>query len=161
MTWACNASRIRSRATNSFDGSQENSKSVQGTSTITCNGWAWHLRITSRTMQMNTRKNYVCDQMQAALIYISEYAETKRMMTENIYPNEDLLVRLRAVFGCVDRIQDQIDKALQQDDAHQRRHDMRSCYCPKDFPALRLGDKETLQSGWTGYVKKQTWCWIN
>ena len=33
-------------------------------------------------MQINTRKNYVRDRMQAALIYISEYDETKCMMTE-------------------------------------------------------------------------------
>ena len=37
--------------------------------------------------------------MRAALIYISEYAETKRMMTEGQYNSEELLVRLRAVFG--------------------------------------------------------------
>ena len=50
-------------------------------------------------MQVNTIKNYVRDRMRAALIYISEYAETKRMMTEGRYNNEELLVRLRAVFG--------------------------------------------------------------
>ena len=50
-------------------------------------------------MQVNTRKNYVRDRMRAALIYISEYAETKCMMTEGRYNNEELLVRLRAVFG--------------------------------------------------------------
>ena len=33
-------------------------------------------------MQVNTRKSYVRDRMRAALIYISEYAEMKRMMTE-------------------------------------------------------------------------------
>ena len=33
-------------------------------------------------MQVNTRKNYVRDRMRVALIYISEYEETKRMMTE-------------------------------------------------------------------------------
>ena len=33
-------------------------------------------------MQINTRKNYVRDRMRAALIYISEYTEMKRMMTE-------------------------------------------------------------------------------
>ena len=33
-------------------------------------------------MQVNTRKNYVRDRMRAALIYISEYEETKCMMTE-------------------------------------------------------------------------------
>ena len=50
-------------------------------------------------MQVNTRKNYVRDRMRAALIYISEYAEMKCMMTEERYNNEELLVRLRAVFG--------------------------------------------------------------
>ena len=50
-------------------------------------------------MQVNNRKNYVRDRMRAALIYISEYVETKRMMTEGRYNNEELLVRLRAVFG--------------------------------------------------------------
>ena len=50
-------------------------------------------------MQVNTRKNYVRDRMRAALIYISEYEETKHMMTEERYNNDNLLVRLRAVFG--------------------------------------------------------------
>ena len=47
-------------------------------------------------MQVNTRKNYVRDRMRATSIYISEYMETKRMMTEGRYNNEELLVRLRA-----------------------------------------------------------------
>ena len=69
-------------------------------------------------MQVNTRKNYVRDRMQAALIYVSEFAETKRMMTEGRYNNDDLLVRLRAVFSRVDQVRHHIDIALQQDDAH-------------------------------------------
>ena len=60
-------------------------------------------------MQVNTRKNYVRDRMRAALIYVSEYAETKRMMTEGRYNNDDLLVRLRAVFGRVDQVRHHID----------------------------------------------------
>ena len=40
-------------------------------------------------MQINTRKNYMSDRMQAALIYISEYAETRWIMTENRYRDED------------------------------------------------------------------------
>ena len=72
-------------------------------------------------MQVNTRKNYVRDRMRAALIYISEYEETKRMMTEGRYSNDDLLVRLRAVFGRVDQVRHHIDLALHQDDAHRRK----------------------------------------
>ena len=50
-------------------------------------------------MQVNTRKNYVRNRMRATLIYISEYMETKCMMTEDRYNSEELLVRLRAIFG--------------------------------------------------------------
>ena len=85
-------------------------------------------------MQVNTRKNYVRDRMRAALIYISEYAETKRMMTEGKYNNEKLLVKLRAVFGHVDQVRDHIDRALQQDDAHCRKRDMRFLILPTRFP---------------------------
>ena len=81
-------------------------------------------------MQVNTRKNNVRDRMRAALIYISEYTETKRMMTEERYNNEELLVRLRAVFGCVDQVRDHIDRALQKDDAHCRKRDMRFLLLP-------------------------------
>ena len=64
------------------------------------------------------------DRMRAALIYISEYEEMKRMMTEGRYNNEDLFIRLRAVFGRVDQIRNHIDRALHQDDAHCRKRDM-------------------------------------
>ena len=85
-------------------------------------------------MQINTRKNYVRDRMRAALIYVSEYAETKHMMTEGRYNNDDLLVRLRAVFGRVDQVRHHIDIALQQDDAHRRRRNMRFLVLPTRFP---------------------------
>ena len=64
-------------------------------------------------METNTRRNYVCDRMRAVLIYISEYIETQKMLTENRYRQEDLFARLRAVFGRVDRMRNQIDQALQ------------------------------------------------
>ena len=55
--------------------------------------------VRSDAMETNTRKNYMRDWMRAALIYISEYAETQKMLTENKYRDEDLLVCLRAIFG--------------------------------------------------------------
>ena len=85
-------------------------------------------------MQVNARKNYVRDRMRATLIYVSEYAETKCMMTEGRYNNDDLLVRLRAVFGRVDQVRHHIDLALQQDDAHQRKRNMRFLILPTRFP---------------------------
>ena len=106
-------------------------------------------------MQVNTRKNYVRDRMRAALIYVSEYAEMKHMMTEGRYNNEDLLVRLRAVFGRVDQVRHHIDLALQQDDAHQRKRNMRFLILPTHFPR-----PESMSQGdiavWTNWICEET-----
>ena len=106
-------------------------------------------------MQVNTRKNYVRDRMRAALIYISEYMETKRMMTEGRYNNKELLVRLRAVFGRVDQVRDHIDRVLQQDDAHRRKRDMRFLLLPTRFPrpeSMSQGDVAV----WTNWIREET-----
>ena len=106
-------------------------------------------------MQVNTRKNYVRDRMQAALIYISEYMETKHMMTDGRYNNEELLGRLRAVFGRVDQVRDHIDRALQQDDAHCRKRDMGVLLLPTRFPR-----PESMEQGdvavWTNWICEET-----
>ena len=106
-------------------------------------------------MQINTRKNYVRDRMRAALIYVSEYVETKRMMTEGRYNNDDLLVRLRAVFGRVDQVRHHIDVALQQDDAHRRKRNMRFLVLPTRFPrpeSMSQGDTTV----WTNWIREET-----
>ena len=106
-------------------------------------------------MQINTRKNYVRDRMQAALIYISEYEEMKCMMTEGRYNNDDLLVRLRAVFSRVDQVRHHIDVALQQDDAHRRKRNMRFLMLPTHFPR-----PESMSQGditvWTNWIREET-----
>ena len=65
------------------------------------------------------------------------------------------MIWLRAVFGCVDRIWDQIDKALQQDDAHQRRREMRFLLLPTRFPS-----PESMGQGditvWTNWIREKT-----
>ena len=102
-------------------------------------------------MQWNTRKNYMRDRMRATLIYISEYVETKRMMTEGRYNNEDLLIRLRGVFGHVDQVRDHIDRALQQDNTHCRKKDMRFLILPTQFPrpeSMGQGDVAV----WTNWI---------
>ena len=106
-------------------------------------------------MQVNTRKNYVRDRMRTALIYISEYAETKCMMTEGRYNNEELLVRLRAVLGHVDQVREHIDRALQQDDAHRRRRDMRFLMLPTRFPRPESMSQGDI-SVWTNWIRKET-----
>ena len=106
-------------------------------------------------MQVNTRKNYVRDQMRATLRYISEYMETKRMMKENRYSNEDLLVRLRAIFGCVDQVRDHIDRALQQDDAHHRKREMRFLLLPTRFPRSKSMEQGDI-TVWINWIREET-----
>ena len=105
-------------------------------------------------MQVNTRKNYVRDRMRATLIYISEYMERKSMMTEGRYNDEELLVRLRAVFGRVDQVRDHIDRALQQDDAHRRKRNMRFFMLSTRFPrpeSMGQGDVAV----WTNWIREE------
>ena len=77
------------------------------------------------------------------------------MMTEGRYNNEELLVRLRAVFGHVDQVRDHIDRALQQDDAHRRKRDMRFLLLPTRFPR-----PESMEQGdiavWTNWICEET-----
>ena len=90
-----------------------------------------------------------------ALIYISEYAETQKMLTENKYHDEDLLVCLRAIFGRVDRIRNQIDQALQQDDAHRRRREMRFLLLPTRFPRPEsMGQGDIMV--WTNWICEES-----
>ena len=75
----------------------------------------------------------------------------KRMMTEGRYNNDDLLVRLRAVFGRVDQVRHHIEVALQQDDAHHRKRNMRFLMLPTHFPrpeSMSQGDTAV----WTNWV---------
>ena len=106
-------------------------------------------------MQINTIKNYVRDRMRAALIYVSEYAERKCIMREGRHNNDDLLVRLRAVFGQVDLVRHHIDVALQQDDAHHRKRNMRFLMLPTHFPrpeSMSQGDTTV----WTNWIREET-----
>ena len=77
------------------------------------------------------------------------------MLTEGRYNNEELLVRLRAVFGRVDQVRDHIDRALQQDDAHCRKRDMRFLILPTRFPrpeSMGQGDIAV----WTNWIREET-----
>ena len=78
-----------------------------------------------------------------------------RMMTEGRYNNEELLVRLRAVFGRVDQVRHHIDIALQQDNAHRRKRNMRFLLLPMRFPrpeSMGQGDIAV----WTNWIREET-----
>ena len=64
-------------------------------------------------------------------------------------------MRLRAVFGRVDRVRHHIDKALQQDNAHRRKRDMRFLILPTRFPT-----PESMGQGdiavWMNWICEET-----
>ena len=74
---------------------------------------------------------------------------------ERWYKDEDLLIRLRAVFGHVDRIRNQIDQALQRDDAHRRKREMHFLLLP-----TRFSRPESMGQGditvWTNWIQEET-----
>ena len=77
------------------------------------------------------------------------------MMAAGRYNNDDLLVRLRAVFGRVDQVRHHIDSALQQDNAHQRKRSMRFLILPTRFPrpeSMAQGDIAV----WTNWIHEET-----
>ena len=83
------------------------------------------------------------------------------MMTEGRYNNDELLVRLRAVFSRVDQVRHHIDIALQQDDADHRKRNMRFLILPTRFPrpeSMGQGDS-AVRTNWiweeTDQVMKQ------
>ena len=81
--------------------------------------------------------------------------ETRRMMTENQYNKDELLTRLRAVFGRVDQVRDRFDRALQQDDTLRRKRDMRFLLLPTRFPrpeSMGQGDVAV----WTNWIREET-----
>ena len=80
----------------------------------------------------------------------------KCMMTEGRYNNEELLVRIRAVLvGCVDQMRHHIDKALQQDDAHRRKRDMRFLILPTRFPRPKSMDQGDI-AVWMNWIREET-----
>ena len=77
------------------------------------------------------------------------------MMTEGRYNNDDLLVRLRAVFGRIDQVRHHIDLALQQDDTHRRKRNMRFLVLPTRFPRPKSMGQGDI-AVWTNWIREET-----
>ena len=101
------------------------------------------------------RKNYVRDRTQSALTYILEYGQTEAMLKEGIYDKFEVQQRLRAVFGRVDAIRRRIDDALENDDMHRRRRNMRVLLLPKNFPELQ-SMKQSPVPAWIRWIREES-----
>ena len=72
-------------------------------------------------MTPNMRRNYVRDRMQAALTYIKEYELAQQWEGNPEYDRQEVLQRLQIIYGKADKVRQQIDTALNNDDIHCRR----------------------------------------
>ena len=102
-----------------------------------------------------TRKNYVRDRTQSALTYILEYRQTEAMLEEGIYEENEVQQRLRAVFGRVDAIRRRIDDALENDDMHRRRRNMRVLPLPKNFPEPQ-SMRQSPVPAWVRWIREES-----
>ena len=101
------------------------------------------------------RKNYVRDRTQSALTYILEYGQTEAMLKEGIYDEVEVQQRLRAVFEWVDAIRRKIDDALENDDMHRRRRNMRVLPLPKNFPELQSMRPSPVPA-WIRWIREES-----
>ena len=85
-------------------------------------------------MTPNMRRNYVRDRMQAALTYIREHELAQQWEGNPEYDRQEVLQRLQIIYGKADKVRQQIDTALNNDDIHRRRRVMRPLGLPQRFP---------------------------
>ena len=101
------------------------------------------------------RKNCVRDRIQSALTYILEHGQTEAMLKEGIYDEVEVQQRLCAVFGRVDAIRRRIDDALENDDMHRRRRDMRVLPLPKNFPEPQ-SMRQSPVPAWIRWIREES-----
>ena len=106
-------------------------------------------------MTLNMRRNYVRDQTQAALTYISEYDATQKWEGDSQYDQQQVRQRLQIVFGKANQVRERIDTALNNDDIHHRRRMMRILELPKWFPQPQ-NMKDSPVTTWITWIREES-----
>ena len=77
------------------------------------------------------------------------------MLKEGIYDEIEVQQRLLAVFGRVNTIRKRIDEALENDDIHRRRREMRVLPLPRNFPEPQsMG--QSLVPTWIRWIREES-----
>ena len=105
-------------------------------------------------MTPNMRRNYVRDRMQAALMYITEYETAQQWERNPQYDKQQVLQRLQIIYGKADKVKQQIDTALNNDDIHRRRRVMRPLGLPQRFPEPQ-SMKNCSTSTWIAWIREE------
>ena len=105
-------------------------------------------------MTPNMRRNYVRDRMQAALTYITEYETAQQWGRNPQYDKQQVLQRLRNIYGKADKVKQRIDTALSSDDIHRRRRVMHPLGLPQRFPEPQ-SMKNCSTSTWIAWIREE------
>ena len=105
-------------------------------------------------MTPNMRRNYIRDQMQAALTYITEYETAQQWERNPQYDKQQVLQWLRIIYGKADKVKQRIDTALNNDDIHRRRRVMPPLGLPQRFPEPQ-SMKNCLTSTWIAWIREE------
>ena len=114
---------------------------------------AYVLQPDAMTPQM--RRNYVRDRTQAALTYLKEYETSYRWERDPQYDAQQVRQRLQIVYGKADRMRNNVDTALLNDDIHRRRRVMRTLDLPQRFP-LPQNMKNSPVETWVQWIRDES-----
>ena len=106
-------------------------------------------------MTPNMRRNYVRDRMQAALTYIKEYELAQQWEGNPEYDRQEVLQRLQLIYGKADKVRQQIDTALNNDDMYRRRRVMRPLGLPQRFPEPQ-SMRNCATSTWITWIREES-----
>ena len=106
-------------------------------------------------MTLNMRRNYVRDQTQAALTYISEYETAQKWESDPQFDEQQVRQRLQIIYGKADQVKQRIDIALNNDDIHRRRRVMCTLGLPKRFPRPQ-NMKDSSVTTWITWIRDES-----
>ena len=101
------------------------------------------------------RRNYVRDRTQAALTYLKEYETSYRWEQDPQYDAQQVRQRLQIVYGKADRVRNNVDTTLLNDDIHRRRRVMRTLDLPQRFP-LPQNMKNSPVETWVQWIRDES-----
>ena len=93
--------------------------------------------------------------MQVALTYIREYELAQQWEGNPEYDRQEVLQRLQIIYGKADKVRQQIDTALNNDDIHRRRRVMRPLGLPQRFPEPQ-SMRNCTTSTWITWIREES-----
>ena len=106
-------------------------------------------------MAPQMRRNYVRDRTHAALTYIKEYETSQKWEQDPQYDAQQVQQHLQIIYGKADKVRNNVDTALLNDDIYRRRRVMRTLQLPERFP-LPQNMKNSPVETWVQWIRDES-----